>query len=219
MNYRFSNNSRRNNIISIPENILIENISSFALKIGPEYSILNEELELLDNANYKRYLEFCAGRACAHTALSKFSLESHPIIIGNKKHPLLPKVFTGSISHTDDFSVCITSKTTHYRSLGIDVESIDRLDESIWKLLANEEDEIPPISDENSAELLLFTCKEAVYKCWHTAGGNRILDYSDISIKFSYSSFTASTPFPTSKGITGKWEKANNHIWALCWLV
>ncbi len=204
--------------VSVPKQILREGVVAACLRVGPAYDLHEEEALQIGNTVAKRFVEFSAGRACARLALAEFDISNTPILISPSREPVWPNGFVGSLSHSDDLSVSVIARQTSIRSVGIDLEPVLGLEESLWNLIARPDEQSPPISDRQSAECLRYSCKEAVFKCWFTAGGNRILDFDEVFLNFNGTDFTAYVPAPVNDCIHGKWTRANNHYWTFAWL-
>lgn len=152
------------NIIKLPNGIEV----SFAFKPGKEVSQV--ELDLAATfSNHKRKLAFILGRTAAHQALEKLGLRNAIILKANSGAPVWPKGFCGSIAHSvqskqQAAAVALAASEENYKSIGLDIECLDRvISPKLIKKICNQS-EIALISKTTSA-LLIFSCKEAIYKC------------------------------------------------------
>ena len=83
-------------------------ISFFCEHLSSSHDFLLHPEEEVISASFgssKRSAEFSYGRYCAHRALSKFELESVPILRNTKsREPYWPKSVRGSITHSEGFA-------------------------------------------------------------------------------------------------------------------
>jgi len=76
----------------------------------------------------KRRAEFSLGRYCARRALSKFELESVPILRNTEsREPYWPESVRGSITHSDGFAAAAVGLAKDVSGIGIDLESLSRV--------------------------------------------------------------------------------------------
>ncbi|WIG71107.1 4'-phosphopantetheinyl transferase superfamily protein (plasmid) [Photobacterium damselae] len=121
----------------------------------------------------KRRREYLAGRFCARKALDlggKFDLP--PPSSNADRSPKWPDGIIGSISHTDHLAAACIVSSSHYRSLGIDIEPI--MGRKTCKMISKDvlvEGEYyvnRPKSLHNLREeeytTLIFSAKESIYK-------------------------------------------------------
>ena len=101
--------------------------------------------------------------------------DAHRIRIVGKnpdRSPCWPRDFVGSISHSDRWVLAVAAQSSDYQSLGIDSEIMvsERLAKDLqlsigspseWKLLGEAGIKM------TTAFTLLFSAKEAFYKCWY----------------------------------------------------
>lgn len=123
----------------------------------------------------KRQREFSAGRSVASELLKTFGV-SERVGVNADRSPAWPKGFAGSISHSDHWVWCAVAGRSGYRSVGIDTEPI--VDEStaqqLHEQIATETEwqiaTIPSL-DQCQRFTLIFSAKEAFYKCWYPMTG------------------------------------------------
>ncbi|MDX1505312.1 MAG: 4'-phosphopantetheinyl transferase superfamily protein [Spongiibacter sp.] len=145
-------------------------LSRFDKKLFADYGIYQPDN--ISQAVEKRQAEYFAGRYLAARAFARFGLDNVTLRSNNKRGPVWPKGFVGSISHTDDFACCALARAEHYLALGIDAqawiseESAPRLSRRILspgeKTLLTESD--VPLAEGLS---LVFSAKESIYKAFH----------------------------------------------------
>lgn len=133
----------------------------------------------------KRVSQYAAGRQCAHLALSLLGVEPQPLIAQADRRPAWPAGVAGSISHCAGFACAVAVLQAAVRSVGVDAEVAGSVDESLWpRILSGEErqwlDQHPPGARRQWATLL-FSAKEAFYKCQYPVRG-RWLEFHDARI-------------------------------------
>lgn len=149
--------------------------------------LLDGERQLLGRAAPKRAREFAAGRLCARRALAQFGIVNFPIGERDDHRPQWPEHLTGSITHTDGYSAAAVGERQRFQAIGIDAESIGSVSEDIGShvLLASEMDwlESLPAPEQAKVATLLFSAKEAFYKCQYEVTG-QWLEFKDITVDF-----------------------------------
>lgn len=137
--------------------------------------LLPAEEPVVAKAVAKRRLEYTAGRALARQALAAAGFEGaggFVIAQDERRAPLWPQGFTGSIAHTRDRAVAAASSLDHFRALGLDVERDAPLSEGVARHVLTAEDEAMlerlPAGERGLAGKLVFSAKECAYKCQYT---------------------------------------------------
>jgi phosphopantetheine--protein transferase-like protein len=128
-----------------------------------------QELELITKAIDKRRHEFAAGRACAREALAAIGYAPAPILQAASSAPLWPAGILGTISHSHTWAGAAVSRVRHLAGIGLDIETVGRITMNIArKVLTGAEtavmQNLPP-GERQAFLALLFSAKEAVYKC------------------------------------------------------
>ncbi|MBL6751614.1 MAG: 4'-phosphopantetheinyl transferase superfamily protein [Nevskia sp.] len=133
----------------------------------------------------RRRQQFAAGRACAKAALAELGMAGHALCAGPDRKPCWPAGAVGSISHTHAYCVAVAAPAARFRALGIDVEIVARVSARIREHIATPAErawlETLGTDALALAGALLFSAKEAYYKCWSGAGGN-ILYFQDVEL-------------------------------------
>jgi enterobactin synthetase component D len=173
---------------------------------------VNLPIDLL-NVSLKRRSEFLAGRLCCALNLICFDA---PIYVGRAdRRPIWPNPYVGSLSHTDNDAVAITSKT--HKSLGIDLATIlqDDIAREVQHLICTGIDfkKRPPRLTLPEYITLVLSAKESLFKaisnklCWVPS----LLDCNVVDIDHS----TVSLEF---MGVTYKidWAISQNNITTIC---
>ena len=126
-----------------------------------------EERILCKDYDVKRKQDFIRGRHCAHHCLALNHLKS-PVLRGSEGEPKWPDGLTGSISHGHFLTGAIVAKTAHFKSVGIDIESIGRIIPDLWPVLFTQKEmdhlNAIPTLDQPRISTVLFSIKEANYK-------------------------------------------------------
>jgi len=134
-----------------------------------------QELALINDAIDKRAREFSTGRHCAHLAMQQLDIASAPLLKGSKREPIWPAGVVGSISHCRDLAGAVVAKKSSLQSVGFDVENRKQLDPRIARHVCTADesawlDSQAPNMRQLSL-LLIFSLKEAVFKCVYQASG------------------------------------------------
>lgn len=135
----------------------------------PAQPLFPEEAALVERAVEKRRREFAKGRECARRALERLGVSGFPILSGSQREPLWPVGIAGSISHTAGLCAAIACDERLYRTLGIDVEPAEPISAEIAARISEPHElrayEVLDGFDELLTARLIFSAKEAVYKC------------------------------------------------------
>jgi 4'-phosphopantetheinyl transferase EntD len=159
---------------------------------GDPATLPPEELARLARAVPKRVREFAAGRQCARRALREFGLGDVCLRTAADRQPVWPESVTGSITHTDGF--CAAAVALRLRTeggdgsvaLGIDTEVVQPGSPGLAARVC-----VPPElewlmslpeSQRTAALILVFSTKEAFYKCQYPLVGER-LDFRDVRVE------------------------------------
>ena len=159
----------------------------------PAAALLPEEQQFLSRAVPKRVHEFAAGRVCARAALAKLGYAGGPLLMSADRAPLWPAGTTGSITHTDTFCAAAVAPSRQIRALGLDAEPARSVKPELWRRICTARElALLQAQDEQSAlaaATLIFSAKEAFYKCQHFLTG-QWLGFSDVSITVEADGFT-----------------------------
>lgn len=153
---------------------------------GDETLLHPLERALVERAVSKRRHEFAAGRACAHRALTRLQVAPGPILSDRHGCPLWPSGTLGSISHTEGCAISVAATSGRVTAVGVDVDRrSNAFSHSVLRHVCREE-ELRWISGLPGMlvpmyGLLLFSIKEAIYKCVYAATGER-LGFGDASV-------------------------------------
>ena len=127
------------------------------------------EAASLARAAPKRIAEFAAGRLCARRALAEFGIADFPIVAAPDRQPIWPDTLVGSITHTHGLCVAVVAERRRFLGLGIDCEVVARMEPGVCERICTPEESewiasLPP-SQQTAAAVLIFSAKEAFYKC------------------------------------------------------
>jgi len=154
----------------------------------------------------KRRSEFSLGRYCAHRALSKFELESVPILrIAETREPCWPESVRGSITHSEGFAAAAVGFAKDVSGIGIDLESLSRVvDFNIRRHVCVDKEreflESLPTEQANRYLRIIFSAKESIFKCFFPISQTYLyFQDAEIIIDENNSEFS----FSLSKACTG----------------
>jgi enterobactin synthetase component D len=137
----------------------------------------------LDRAIAIRKDEFAAGRYCAWRALGKSAIPQ-----AKDRAPIWPAGFVGSIAHSDGVAAAAVARVADRASIGLDVEPCmtdERATTVRARLLtAGDEEALADLAGWSPGEkvTLVFSAKEAIYKCLHPICG-QFFGFHDARLK------------------------------------
>ena len=128
-----------------------------------------EEWEDIATAAPNRQKEFVAGRQLARALSDQLGLPPAPLRRADDRAPIWPIDRTGSLSHSDTLCAAAVGKRGTVQSIGVDVETIGRVEQKLWPTLFTEKeaDYFSSLAPDTIAleTTLFFSAKEAFYKC------------------------------------------------------
>jgi 4'-phosphopantetheinyl transferase EntD len=131
--------------------------------------LLPAEREFLGRAVPKRVHEFSAGRSCARRALAELRIEGFAVRMAEDRQPVWPAEVCGSITHTGGFCAAVVARHSVIRSMGVDSETVGDVKSDILRAICLPEEvtwlRSLPAPDQAAAAALIFSAKEAFYKC------------------------------------------------------
>ena len=133
-----------------------------------------------------RVYEFSAGRSCAQHALTQLGVPNTEIGVGLDRRPQWPALLTGSITHTHGFSAAAIGVRARFDAIGIDAERVGLVSKDLWRTFLSRS-EIAwlaehPTADQPRAATLMFSAKEAFYKCQYEITA-QWLEFKDIGLE------------------------------------
>ncbi|HEY3659489.1 MAG TPA: 4'-phosphopantetheinyl transferase superfamily protein [Steroidobacteraceae bacterium] len=152
---------------------------------GDAADLLASEAHYVARAHPKRINEFAAGRACARAALVELGVRDFALHAAADRQPVWPDGFVGSITHTAGLCVAAVAARSSILAIGLDSEIVGAPTLDIWPTICRDEELAwvysLPLSEQAAAVTLLFSAKEAFYKCQYPLVGEW-LDFHDLRI-------------------------------------
>jgi 4'-phosphopantetheinyl transferase EntD len=149
--------------------------------------LLPAEARHLGRAVPKR--AFAAGRLCARRALAEFGIVDFAVEVAADRQPVWPASMAGSITHTAGFCAAAVAERGLIAALGLDSEVVGDVKAGIWSRVC-----VPaetawlralPASQRPAAVTLIFSAKEAFYKCQYPITQER-LDFQDVRVEAAW---------------------------------
>ncbi|MDB6085666.1 MAG: 4-phosphopantetheinyl transferase [Gammaproteobacteria bacterium] len=144
------------------------------------------EAQCVAKAVPKRIQEFSAGRLCARLALRTFGIDGFALRAAQDRQPLWPASVVGSISHSAGFCVAAVAAKSRFAGIGIDCEVAGHVGADLWATIctAREASWVAslPDAERSQAAGLIFSAKEAFYKCQYPLTGEW-LDFHDLEVE------------------------------------
>ena len=184
------------------------------------------EQALMARAVPKRQREFAQGRACARRALAELGVAPAALLVGEQREPLWPAGVVGSITHDDELAVAVVASAATYAGLGIDVEPDEPLSEEVAARIWSEDEASRAarsgVVPERSAAKLVFSAKEAFYKCQFPLT-HSYLGFHAVSIELGDGSFRARLvesvgPFVAGQRFEGRFRLIAGKLFTAVWL-
>ena len=181
------------------------------MRLAPLFA---SEAAAVSGAVPERVAEFKAGRATAREALAAFGVAPLPLPARSRRTPSWPAGYTGSITHCPGLCAAAVARTSDLLALGIDAEPADPLPADLLRVVTVPAERLR--LESSLSGRLLFSAKEAFYKCWSQADG-RFLDFAEVEINFAGYTFYAS---PVEGGtFLGHWAVRNGFVLTSCWIL
>jgi 4'-phosphopantetheinyl transferase EntD len=184
-----------------------------------------EEEQLIEGSVAKRQREFRAGRNAAHSALKQLGAPTGPLLRGDRRQPLWPKGFLGSISHCGDSCVAACAVEGGILGLGIDVEPLEPLSDGIAGYI-NTKDEMAFMERHTDLPArLVFSAKESLYKCYYPLL-ERFFGFQSVNLDFDLSrqqfqfrpALDCTIEFPRQMLFNGRYLVTGDHLYTSCYL-
>jgi 4'-phosphopantetheinyl transferase EntD len=148
--------------------------------------LLPAEAAHLGRAVAKRAQEFAAGRQCARRALQEFGIADFPVKAADDRQPIWPDRMAGSITHTAGFCAAVVAERQLMAALGLDSEVVGDVNVEIWPRICVPSEtawvQSLPASEQAAAVTLIFSAKEAFYKCQYALVRER-LNFADATVE------------------------------------
>ena len=148
--------------------------------------LLHEEAQYIGKAVLKRVQEFAAGRLCARALLSEFGVKDFPVTVADDRQPVWPEALVGSITHTQGLCAAVVAERALLRAVGLDSEVAGSVKAELWPSICTPA-EIEWLrslaeSERTIAATLIFSAKEAFYKCQYPLARER-LSFQDARVE------------------------------------
>ena len=166
-----------------PAGVVVAELRSM---VGVE-ALLPGEIRDSEGFALKRLREFAGGRICARRALAELGHSGVALRRRADRQPEWPDGIVGSITHSNGYCAAAAAPAGIFRAVGLDAERIG-VERGLWPQIC-----LPPEIDwlesqpealRATAATLIFSAKEAFYKCLCGAGGGW-LEFHDVAIKFT----------------------------------
>jgi 4'-phosphopantetheinyl transferase EntD len=145
-----------------------------------------EESVSIARAVQKRVQEFAAGRLCARRALAEIGITGFPLRAGRDRAPQWPEAAVGSITHTAGYCAAVAAERRRYLALGLDAELVCDLKPELWPRICVKAEtewlESVPAGARRAAASVIFSAKEAFYKCQYHLTRER-LSFGDLCVQ------------------------------------
>jgi 4'-phosphopantetheinyl transferase EntD len=169
------------------------------------------ELEDIASAAPPRRREFLAGRLIARMLSDQLGLPPAPLRRADDRSPVWPADRVGSLSHCDTLCAAAIGTSHAIRSVGIDIETIGRVDPKLWPTLFTEREagyfrSLPPerVALETT---LFFSAKESFYKCQYPLTQSWV-GFQDVEVARTGEQLLAITP---TSGTPQPWHDGPIH--------
>ncbi|MCA9400017.1 MAG: 4'-phosphopantetheinyl transferase superfamily protein [Candidatus Omnitrophica bacterium] len=144
-----------------------------------------EEAASIQKATKKRQKEFTSTRLLAKKLLKQYHVDHFPILMGDHREPLWPEHLCGTISHCPLLCAVAVAEKKHFRSLGCDIEIIDRVDYKIHTHICQDKEwdwiTLLPLEEQQKYFALIFSAKECFFK-WQFPLSHHWLNFKDTFI-------------------------------------
>jgi len=174
-----------------------------------------DEWEDIASAAPNRQKEFVAGRQLARALSEQIGLPPAPLRRADDRAPVWPSDRTGSLSHCDTLCAAAVGKRSAIRSIGVDIETVGRVEQKLWPTLFAEKevDYFTSLAPEKVARetTLFFSAKEAFYKCQYPLT-HQWVGFQDVEITRTDQHSLAIAP---TRGAAQVWHAAPIHTVAI----
>jgi 4'-phosphopantetheinyl transferase EntD len=171
---------------------------------GDPATLRPEEAQHLGAAVQKRAQEFAAGRMCARRLLAEFGIDDFPIEVADDRRPLWPDPVVGSITHTAGFCAAVVAPKDVLIGVGIDSEIAGSVKHELWRGICTESEtawlQSLPESEQTAAATLIFSAKEAFYKCQYPLT-REYLGFHDVTVAAAWGAGTGTFAIHANRGM------------------
>ena len=184
-------------------------------KENSDAALLAEETPLAARMKGNRLSDFTCGRHSAHLAQTLLGLPEYPVLQQGRA-PVWGQGLCGSISHSHQWA--LAGVTTFWRSIGVDVELINRVTPKLHKSLFLPEEMSALDLLPAGATAVAFSAKEAGYKAIYPLVGEFIgFHQASIDLNWEKQEFRiryhgAHSGNNALESGRGHWRIAGNHV-------
>lgn len=171
-----------------------------------EGELLPEERPAVARAVDRRRREFTAGRLAARHAMAELGVPVAPVPSGPDRAPIWPDGLVGSISHTAECCLAVVARRKTQAAVGIDLETDEPLPQGLAAEICRPEEldwlARQPPSERGRLARLVFSAKEAAYKCQYPLTGT-LFGFETLRIEFGDGTFRAIFAQPVGQFAAG----------------
>ncbi len=150
-----------------------------------------------------RKIEFHAGRAAAHAAMTALDMPSQPVLMADDRAPIWPEGITGSISHSQTACVAAVGTTSEWAGIGVDLEEAAPLDPLLIVEVCTKAERQwlgqQPVGERGLMAKLIFSAKEATYKAQYPVTG-RLFGFEGVELSIDRKRSRFEACFRTTQG-------------------
>ena len=132
-------------------------------------SIDPAEYSNIKHAVEARQQEFSAGRMCARQVLKHLDVFAGPLRKLPNRSISWPEGIIGTVSHNEIWCGAAVARRCDVAGIGLDIETVARIGEKLWRRILTTEERTwldrQPAAESQQWAALIFSAKEAVYKC------------------------------------------------------
>lgn len=187
--------------------------------------VLPAEEALISQALERRQAEFRAGRHCAHRALQRLGAPHQAILRDDKRAPIWPAGYLGSISHCGGYCLAACASESLLMGLGVDVEPLAPLKPGVERYIHSAAESLFMSAHPELPARLIFSIKESLYKCLYPLlrcyfGFHAVeIEVDREGRSFSYRPSAGSNlPFPLELRFHGRYLITDGHLLTSAWL-
>ena len=162
---------------------LVTTVSSISAAQG---DLVSGEAHLLEGVNVARQRELMAGRTLARRTMVEMGWPVGPVGQNPDGSPTWPAGLCGSIAHSHHDIAVAMALLSDVQAVGIDIEDGRDLDAATSDIVSEREiEEVvdhPLGGSRDGSVRLLFSMKEAVFKCQAPLTGNMALDFREVRL-------------------------------------
>ena len=141
------------------------------------------EVGAIERAVDRRRFEFSTGRWLARQGMRELGLPESAVPCGPAREPLWPRGIVASISHSASSCALAIASREHYRGVGLDLELSSPPKDELARLIVSPAE--PPAYRRGDMLRLVFSAKEAIFKCLYPICGT-FIDFHHIEVVFDH---------------------------------